>query len=559
MARKSSGKKTGNQRRKSRRSRISQLVGRLVVLSAWIGGLALLVLVPVMIFYSVQAGKFDLDQVSDMPPAITVYDSDGNVISTLRGSSHRIAARDDLPEFLVNALLAREDTNFYHHGGVDWKGIARATVRNIRDMSFTQGASTLTMQLAKNTYEIRAKSLNRKFLEIALTRRIEDRFTKDEILVYYLNRVYFGAGAYGIGDAAYRFFSRDVADLTPSQCAALVGIIRGPAIFNPLADPQAAIHQRNQVLNRMVAAGFIDEARADKVRATSLDIAEGTLAHGETRYDQQAIRRHLDALVRTPDLARSGLIAHSTLDPTEQKRLDDACSTVIASIEQENLSLRGKIQCAGVVMQPQTGEILALTGGRDFSTSQTNRALDGRLTIGPLIEPFLQAIAFDHGTTPITGQPVATGRATGRSHVATMLPIFGISGEGFAGDDLFRGFQTISCLEMAKALSIFATGGLYPRHVLIERITSPSGQILLQQSPSARQIITAQAAAFAQKFFGTANEGPRTGVFHARNERDLWIVSLHAKRMTTIWFGCDIPTPFRIKSEANLRKKFAAS
>src|SRR5690606_5231649 len=158
-----------------------------------------------------------------------------------------------LPDFLVKALQAREDARFFDHAGVDFRGLARATVRNLKDRDFTQGASTLTMQLARNTYDIRAKSLHRKFLEIALTLRIEARYSKDEIPAHYLTRIYSGAGAEDIEQAARTYCGRSVLALNESDCAMIAGIIRGPHIFSPLRDFEAALEQRDQTLARMVA------------------------------------------------------------------------------------------------------------------------------------------------------------------------------------------------------------------------------------------------------------------------------------------------------------------
>lgn len=542
------GKKFKKQnKRKSRpRSRIFATLRRLFVLAAWCIGLALLVLTPLAVYYGIQAEKFDLALVNDLPPSITTFDSKGNVLGTVKGSQARVVDRDDLPQFLVNALLAREDAYFYTHDGVDWKGIARATLRNLKDMSFTQGASTISMQLARNVFDIRAKSINRKFLEIALTRRIEAKFTKDEILTNYLNRVYFGAGAYGVGDAAHRFFSKSVTDLTDSQCACLIGIIRGPHIFNPISDEQAATHQRNQVLNRMVAAGFITRERADEVKKDSLGVNVGYLSSGETRYDQQAVRRHLDALVTSPDLRRSGLHAVTTLDPTRQRQLDDFCESLMTRLTSENRGLTQPLQCSGVVIDPQTGHILALTGGRDFQTSALNRALDSRRAVGGLLTPFLEAIAVDTGVSPISGRPVATGRAIGREKALSSLQNFGFPASQKASDDDFRGFQEMSALEMTKAVSTLANGGSLPRHILISQINTPEGRTLLQQSPTLRPIVSAQAAKVALRNFPLQPDGSRLGIFHTHNRRDLWIIHLQSSRLTTLWIGCDTPTPFEV-------------
>ncbi len=212
------------------------------MLPAWLHGpivllfqlsvVAAIAMLGVAFFYFLVASKFDLDEVSKIPSGTVFFDRDGQEITASGLGGRKTVERAEIPDFMVEALAAREDARFFEHNGIDFRGLARAMVRNVKDRDFTQGASTLTMQLARNTYDMRAKSLHRKAVEIALTMRIESRFSKDQILTNYLNRIYFGSGAYGVEQAARIYFGKTTSQLHPGECAMLMGIIRGPHIFS---------------------------------------------------------------------------------------------------------------------------------------------------------------------------------------------------------------------------------------------------------------------------------------------------------------------------------------
>ncbi|MGA0854757.1 MAG: transglycosylase domain-containing protein, partial [Luteolibacter sp.] len=278
--------------------------------------------------------RFDLDEVARLPHGTIFVDRKGREIAA-PGSGVRLATREDLPEFLVNALRAREDARFFEHHGVDVRGLMRATLRNLKDRDFTQGASTLSMQLARNVFQMRQKSLHRKFLEIALTLRIESRYTKDEILTHYLNRIYFGAGADGVNQAAETYFGKPVRDLSDGQCALLVGIIRGPHIFSPFRNLDAALEQRNQTLNRMVAMGLIDRKRADALTAEAIDLAKDDRGGAQTSYALQAVRRELDRILGNAEIAVGGLRVMTTLDAAWQERLETELNHAVGQLERE--------------------------------------------------------------------------------------------------------------------------------------------------------------------------------------------------------------------------------
>ena len=225
---------------------------------------------------------------------------------------HHPATLDAIPEHLVEATLAAEDKRFFEHHGVDVMGLLRATQRNLRDRSFTQGASTLSMQLARNSYSMHQRSLHRKLLEIAITLRIESHYSKDEILTSYLNRIYFGSGCHGLDEAARTYFGIPASELTPNQCALLAGIIRAPHACSPLRNLKGALKQRDEVLDRMVDEEYITQENADSIRMGKLGLLSEP-NHGTGGIIAPLIRRHFEELLKDSDINDGGLVLKSTI------------------------------------------------------------------------------------------------------------------------------------------------------------------------------------------------------------------------------------------------------
>src|SRR6202047_3861203 len=205
----------------------------------------------VLTFYAVWAQTFDMKKVGDMPERNTVFDVDGKIYSRLAGANRVKVALNEVSPFFVDALLAREDTRFFEHGGIDWRGIARALVRDVMSGSAKEGASSITQQLARNSLPLGGRTLSRKILEAMVALRIEKDFTKQQILELYINRIYFGAGCYGVETASQAYFGKNASKLNLSEAALLAGLIRSPNRFSPLKNPEGAAAQRNAVLDRM--------------------------------------------------------------------------------------------------------------------------------------------------------------------------------------------------------------------------------------------------------------------------------------------------------------------
>src|SRR5438034_6854659 len=220
----------------------------------------------VFLFYGTWAQTFDMKNVGEMPERNTVYDVDGKIYSRLAGANRlKVSLSEVSPQFIA-AVLAREDTRFYDHKGIDWRGVLRALSRDIVSMSAKEGASSLTMQLARNSLPLGGRTFSRKLLEAMVALRIEREFTKQQILELYVNRIYFGSGCYGVETASQAYFGKNASKLNLSEAALLAGLIRSPNRFSPLKNPEGAAIQRNTVLDRMVELKKISAVEANQAK-----------------------------------------------------------------------------------------------------------------------------------------------------------------------------------------------------------------------------------------------------------------------------------------------------
>lgn len=515
----------------------------------------------VVFFYYLKAAEYDLDEVAKLPKENHYFDKNGKAIEVPDDGGRKIIKRSDIPDDLVNALIAREDARFFEHGGVDVRGLARATVRNIKDQNFTQGASTLTMQLARNVFEMRAKSLHRKALEIALTLRIEGRYSKDEILTNYLNRIYFGSGAYGVEQAAQVYFGKQTSEMHPGECAMIAGIIRGPHIFSPLRDMECALEQRDQTLARMVAAGFITRERSDEIKAMKIVLNEKSRQNQVQRsYALLAVKRELEEIMEKENILLNGLQIHTTLDIAWQARLEAELNLAVKALENEkgwehdshSKHVSGTeidyVQYAAVTTETKSGAILALIGGRDYSHSSYDRT-HAKRDLGSAFEPFVAAAAAERGKLVFPGKPIQTGRQIGTQEVQRLAKRCGISGPFLDTEDLFRGSVSATPMEMSVGLATLGNKGNKPRPHLIRKITDSEGNVIYQAKIKAQPALSKAAAEDAvgvlKNMSGTRSFTGATG-----SERDAWVMRLGPSGSTAIWIGFD--TPKKIAPEQRL-------
>src|ERR1041384_3415446 len=263
FARTADRRKSGSPNKKHRRGWRWVVAFFLVALPA---ALALAVLA----FYAVWAQTFDLKRLGTMPERNTVFDVDGKIYSRLAGANRLKVSLKQVSPVFIQALLTREDARFYEHGGIDWRGVARALRRDIMSGSAKEGASSITQQLARNSLPLGGRTLSRKLLEAMVALRIERELTKQQILELYINRIYFGSGCYGVETASLAYFGKNASRLNLSEAAVLAGLIRSPNRFSPLKNPEGATVQRNTVLDRMLELKKISAAQAQEAKLTKV-------------------------------------------------------------------------------------------------------------------------------------------------------------------------------------------------------------------------------------------------------------------------------------------------
>jgi penicillin-binding protein 1A len=430
FARATSSKKNGNSRRKRRFH-----IGWKLAVAAFpvAAGLSILM------FYALWAQTFDLKAVDEMPERNTVFDVDGKIYSRLAGANRLKVALNEVSPYFVDALLAREDTRFFEHGGIDWRGIARALVKDIMSGSAKEGASSITQQLARNSLPLGGRNLSRKLLEAMVSLRIEHDFTKQQILEAYVNRIYFGSGCYGVETASLAYFGKNASKLNLSEAAILAGLIRSPNRFSPLKNPEGAALQRNAVLARMLDLKKISAAQAEQARLAKVTSNPKRLAQIQENYAMDAVQRDLNLLLTPDQIDNGGLYIYTTLDPAVQVSATQALETQLSKIERQSNfrhptkanyrppeegedSSMPYLEGSLVAIDNTSGGIRALVGGRDYAQSKFNRALSpANRQVGSSFKPFVYAVAFTHGLLPgaaISDGPITPGEIQGAGNWA---------------------------------------------------------------------------------------------------------------------------------------------
>lgn len=363
------------------------------------------------VYFGGRAFTFDMNEVREAPQRTLVYDRSGALLGHVSGhGENRVAVpASEVSKHFVNALLAREDVRFYSHHGVDYLGVLRAVIGNFKAGGMEQGASTITMQLARNTFGMKEMTLHRKLMEVALALRIEETFSKDEILGFYMNRVYFGSGLYGIERAAQGYFMKPASQLTLGESAMLAGVIRGPSLLNPFRSLESAKGIQKEVLDRLVADERITaaESLAAQQQPITLRPPDQRIATGS--YPLQAVFDLLEDYLEPHLIETGGLKVYTTIDSALQKEAESALDRHLTTIEKRSgfaHSPRSShreggptkyLQGAVVSLDNRSGGVLALVGGRDFGESSFDRARQARRQVGSTFKPFVYAIAFDRG------------------------------------------------------------------------------------------------------------------------------------------------------------------
>ncbi len=522
-------------------------------------------------------------QAIERTATITFLDQDGALIAR-RGSAHgHEVTIDNLPPYLVDAVLAVEDRRFYSHPGVDIIGLGRAMVANLRAGRVVQGGSTLTQQLAKNLFLSPERTLRRKVQEMMLAFWLESRFSKDEILELYLNRVYFGGGAYGVEAASLRYFSRPASELGLGEAALLAGLLKAPSRYSPVNDAQRAAARATVVLDLMAQTGRITEAERIEAARTPIRVSRGASSQGAQYFVDWAAEQ-----VRgIAGLDHGDLVVHTTLDVDAQRAAEAAVSGILDDSELASGAGEGAL-----VSLAHDGAVRAMVGGRSYARSQFNRAVLARRQPGSAFKPFVYASAFEAGLSPEDRRndaPVRIGdwapqnyndeyrgemslregfirssnsiavqiaEETGRGHVARLARRLGIESTMRVDRSLALGVFEVTPVELASAYTPFANGGVRAQAYGIDRIETPSGDLVFAAPASAAELVLdARTGARMRDLFisnvrqGTGRRaavsgltiGGKTGT--TNDFRDAWFAGFDGQLVTVVWTGNDDNSP----------------
>jgi len=392
-----------------------------------------------------QAQTFDLNKLEQMESASVILDRKGRIFGQIYVENRETVPYDQLPQDLINAVVAVEDAKFYRHQGYDLLGIVRAALKNFTAGHVRQGASTITQQLARNSFSLKEKTFRRKLLEVFLARRIEEQFGKQKIMELYLNRIYFGGGLYGAEAAARGYFGKSAREMSLAECTTLAGLIKSPNRLSPWSDGTASREARNYALDRMRDLDLISREQCAKARAEQIAVGSRQNAQGQT-YAVDYIRQQVIAAVGWDRAMNEGFRIKTTIDVDLQKVAEDSLRANLDRIEKHpdynhqtyadyattfrkakangtmtNQPAPEYLQGAVIGLDNATGDILVLVGGRDFEHNQYDRALQARRPAGTAILPFVYAAAFEKGMfpgalvedSPLDNRAVMIGGTTG--------------------------------------------------------------------------------------------------------------------------------------------------
>lgn len=507
--------------------------------------------------YSHLAKAYDLTKLGEMPERTIVMDCKGEVLGRMHGENRIIVPLSEVSPWFVKALLAREDSRFYDHHGIDFKGVARAMVRNLKDMRVVQGASTLTMQLARNSFpDLDDRSIHRKLVEMMLARRIEKACTKDQIIEHYINRIFYGPGIYGVQRASQVYFGKHASQLSLSEAAMIAGIIRSPVRFSPFRNYEGALKERDTVLKRMLETKVITPEEEIAARYADIALHAQPVFQSQGGYALDTVRRDLDLILEQQEIEDGGLQVFTTLNKNLQDAAEAAVEKRLTAVEKQHGYAHPKkadfdktwdgsheiastpyLQAALMMQDNDTGGILALVGGRDYRHSKYNRATQGERQIGSTVKPFVYAAGIASGFMPgtlINDAPIQPGEIDGadpgwspqnsdgkflgpttltdgivKSRNTMTLRLGNYAGldrvidlltnAGFAKPaertpQIFIGNIGGNPRQLTSAISIFPNQGLRRRPFLIDRIVDKAGKVIYQTPVLESEVITPSVA-----------------------------------------------------------------
>ena len=552
--------------------------------------------------------KEAIARIGEMDQATAVYDDHDHLVFSIFKQQRMGASLAGVSPHLIHAILAIEDQRFYDHGGLDISRTAAAAIANVRHRRTLQGGSTITQQLARQSFLTPDKTIRRKLQELILAWRIESKFSKDEILELYLNKVYFGDGLYGVEAASQGYFGKSPAELSIPEAALLAGLVKSPSTYAPTVNMERAVARRNIVLQAMLDNGAIDRATWKGARATKVVLHDGLRAdepHGQ--YFKEQVRQELVERFGWNRVYQGGLRVYSTIDMPMQEAAEASAAETLKSIDARRQALEVRraaakkraplpdpvpLQAALIAMDPVTGQVRAMVGGRDFGVSRFNRAVQARRQPGSAFKPFVYAAALEAGYTPAslidhlndpidtlqgayapadhsTGDAMTlrTGLRTSSNRAAVrLLQEIGIPraveyaktmgvGDVPSVPSLALGSGEVTLEAMTAAYAAFANQGRVPTAVLIRRVEDRDGNLLYQSNQlSSRAISETTAFLMSNMMADVINAGTAAGVRRlgfklpaagktgtTNDFNDAWFIGFTTKLVTGVWVGFDQP------------------
>src|SRR5688500_3760205 len=550
------------------------------------------------------------------PEGGKIYDRQGRFMGRLTVIRRVNVPLEKVPRHVREAFLATEDRRFYDHNGLDWRGLARAGFRNVGAFGVREGFSTITMQVARNTFIaehfVGSRTLHRKLMELRLSRLIEGSLTKDQILALYLNVIYLGNGMYGVEAASRDLFGKGVDDVSIAEGAMLAALPKAPSAYTPRNNRKRALVRRDLVLGLMRREGYLDEIGTVAARAEPLRVAakEWRPPQPDDSYALDAVRALVDSVRRAlkePE-ASTDYVVYTTLDLNAQRAADRAVRTRALAIQQEARWYAGRnagrVEGAMVALDPRTGDVRALVGGRQYESGSFNRALSARRQPGSTFKPFVYAAALASGFTPaslVDDEPVEVeqdgriwtpanyggeylgrvtmrralmkssnaaavrvSRAVGEQRVVQAAHRNGITSPLSPVPAIALGALEVTPIELVTAYAPFANGGLRVRPRLVRRIERVDGSVLWAQETATPVAVMDARDAFQMTSMmrsvvdrGTATAIRASGITQSvagktgttNNGADVWFVGYTKSIVAGFWFGHD--TPHSITGDAS--------
>lgn len=539
----------------------------------------------------------NINSVSSYKPAeaTIIYDKNGNVVERMFTENRQLVKLSKMPDLLPKAFIAAEDGRFYDHPGLDVISVLRAALNNAVQGRKGQGGSTITQQVAKSLLLTPEKTYIRKLREAILAWRIDKLLSKDEIVYIYLNQIYLGEGAFGVEAAAQTYFGKNVKQLTLAEIAMLAGLPQAPSRYSPMKHYKRAVARQKYVLNRLAADGYISEDEALVAYGEKVSIRKNKLP-GKPIYGYYLdhVKSEARAILKQ-DLQHAGAKIYTNLDPALQAKAAITISNGINEFEAKRVASTNKndrVQAALVCLDNKTGNVLALTGGEDYSKSPFNRAIQAKRPIGSTFKPLIYATALSNGYSPnrlisdakfsIRGKDgkmwtpknysnnyhgdVTLTKALTHSYNAASLRLLqkigykevhktaelsGISTSLQKDLSLALGAVDLSLLDITGAYLPFASSGYYHRPRFISLIKNSNNDFVFISPPNKTKVYSGNITGDMQRMLGNVvRNGSGKKASHVNNiiggktgttndNRDAWFIGFSDKLTTGVWFGND--------------------